>query len=291
MLRPLGVRLLVLIACPACVTTTHYERTRVGGMERLMVPPSSGKSALLAHIAYEAPILRARLAYRSDCRMGHGRATYTDVIAHNEPHYTAATGALLGGAAVGVGSVALLGVAEGLSDTRDCDDTDSWWCQSPQARTRSISVGGLVVALVGVGSGLYTFVSRPSTTVVGTSRHPTQLAVEPGLVVCGTEPLEGYVISARLGFLRVAEEQTDDQGVAELEIPANIHGKLTIVLENGPPQPTDDGSVSSRLDEFLGHVTVGQPGLPIPDEDAVEDPAAAVPPSPPQANHAPELPE
>jgi len=246
-LRRTTTLLALLLVAVACTVPVRFSRQSYGPSSSVVLPPNPGASPLTAELRYEAPILRGLLTPRQDCRLAQRRPVTREYYQRREPHAGLSAAALLVGAALGVGAVALLSSADEMSDQKTCSEPHAIKCNSPREDTVLLGTLGVLGSAGLMGGSLWGLADHQSSQLVRSEPEPDEVVETTKTVVCDQTSLGGRLVSAILGTQLVGTTVTHSDGSFTLVIPAELQGTLEVILSE------EVGAVSGMR---LGEVSV-----------------------------------
>lgn len=255
-----GAALAVVVAFTSGCMSVHTDEVRVRGAEsRRVIAPESRDSALAGEFSYAAGVVQGNLHWSSNCREALMQSESIEVWHSKRPNYGAAVGAFVAGAALAVGSGALLANAPNYSDyPQRCDDNS---CSSPRDVAIGLGITGAIVSLVAVSAGVTTFASKSERTRGESIPQPdTVVEVTRHDVACGRGAVAGVGVSLFRADERVAASVTNSEGRVALAVPAEVSGELSVVVDSLPAE-----MARAREGDVVATVTVpvaGPPSVP-----------------------------
>ncbi len=247
MLRRATLLVALLFVGVACTVPVRFSRQTYGPRSSVVLPPSPGTSPLTAELRYEAPILRGLLRARGDCRLGQRRPVTREYYQRREPHAGLSVAALVVGAALGVGSVALLSSADEMSNQKTCSEPHAIKCNSPREDTVLLGTLGVLGSAGLMGGSLWGLADHQHSQLLRSEPEPDEIVETTKTVVCDPSSLGERLVSATLGTQLVGTTVTHADGSFTLVIPAELQGTLVVILSE------EVGAVSGMR---LGEVSV-----------------------------------
>ncbi|MGC4087091.1 MAG: hypothetical protein QM756_04145 [Polyangiaceae bacterium] len=237
----------------------HTEEVRVRGAEsQRVIGPEADDSAVVGDFSYAAGVAQGTVRWASTCRQALMQSESIDVWHTKKPMYGAATGALLAGAAVGVGSTYLLANAHNYSSLETNCSEDQYGnqsCSSPREAAIAVGLTGAVVSLLAVSAGIATYAAHTERTRGESLPQPDRLVEIVGRnVACGFGPVVGLGVSVFRAEERVSASVTNAAGQVAFALPPHVTGELSIVVDSVPPELQ-----RIREGDSLGSVTVPAP--------------------------------
>lgn len=246
-----GAGLAVVVAVTNGCMSVHTDEVRVRGAEsRRVLGPEARDSALEAEFSYAAGVVQGSVRWSSNCREALMRSENIEVWHSKQPNYGAGAGALVAGAALALGSGALLANAPNYSDRPQSCDAEH--CTSPREAAIGLGITGAIVSLVAVSAGLSTFAMKSERTRGESLPQPDALvAVTRRHVPCGRGAVAGIGVSLFRANERVAASVTNSDGRVALAVPADVSGELSVVVDGVPPE-----AARAREGEVIAEVAV-----------------------------------